>query len=180
MSEVYIAISLSDGSVAHMAFQTKMRAPGNPGGPWVGPDKDGFYSRDASDVNIEYEVARASRHWQQDGKATISWRRLNQEQHEMFGKERDYRNALEDVGGAIKHNMKKACELHRAVLRHLNGEKLLTLDREWVDATAIGDTKAAEDIDAIRKKLRKFVNDPRIDAAQDVEELKALVPSEVR
>lgn len=180
MSEVYICIALSDGSVAHLAYQTIMRAPKHPGGPWQGPNARGEYTRGASDTAIEFEVARSSRHWQQDGKATIGWRKLTLAEHEMFNRDRNYRNAMEDVPGVgLKHNMVKARQLHRAVLRHWNGDRLMTLDREWVDAAAKKDNQKADEIEAKRQTLRDFVNDPRIDAASTLEQLKALVPPEV-
>lgn len=179
MAEVYICVALSDGSVVHIAYQTEMRAPKYPGGPWVGPNALGVFTRDSSDANIEYEVSRAARHWRQDGKETVSWRRLSDAEHQVFNQDRDYRNALEDVGGKLQHNMVKARELHKAVLRHWNGDKLLMLDREWVDASADGKKADADAVQAKRQALRDFVNDPRIDAAQTLAELKALVPPEV-
>lgn len=176
MSEVYICVSLSDGAVAHVAFQTTMRAPKHPGGPWTGPNAEGFFERTADDVNVEYEVARAARHWQQDKKTTVSWRRLSASEHTLFEQDRDYRNALEDVVGVLGHNMVKARELHRAVLRHYNGDQLLTLDREWLDKTADGKKAEADAVQATRQALKDFVNNPAIDAATTLAELKAIVP----
>ena len=176
MNELYVVVSLSDGSVVHLAYQTEMGAPIHPGGPWRGPNDQGVFTREATDANIEHEVARASRHWQQDGKQTVSWRRLSAAEHTLFEQDRDYRNALEDVGGKIQHNMPKARELHRAVLRHWNGDRLLTLDREWVDAMAGGKKTEADVVSAKRQSLKDFVNDPRIDTALTLAELKALIP----
>lgn len=179
-SEIYIVVSRSDGSVAHIAFQTRGRFPSQPKGGWErDPEGDkGFgWKREATDANIEYELARHSANWGRMGDPTlVGWRRLSLEEHEMFNKDRVYRNALKDDGGKIKHDMPKARELHKARLRHLNGDKFMSLDRQWVDASASGKKSEADAIEAKRKALRDFVNDPRIDAAQTIEELKLIVP----
>lgn len=183
MAEVYIGISRDDGSVVHYAFQTFMRCPVNPGGPWR--RVDGGWERDASDANIEFDVMRLTRYWASrkdeagnpdPDAAMVGWRRLTQAEHDMFEQDRHYRDALEDTGGKIQHNMTKAAELHRARIRHDNGDKFLTMDREWVDAMARGDKLAADAVEAQRKAMRDSVNDPRINAARSIDDLKAIAP----
>jgi hypothetical protein len=187
MAEVYIGINRDDGSVVHYAFQTHMRCPVNPGGPWRRVD-DGW-ERDASDANIEFDVMRLTRYWanrkDEDGNpdpdaAMVSWRRLTQAEHEMFEKDREYRDALEDAGGKIQHNMTKAAELHRARIRHDNGDRFMTMDRDWVDAMARGDKQGADAVEAQRKAMRDAVNDPRINAARSIDDLKAIAPRAAR
>lgn len=176
MSEVYICIVRTDGSVAHYAFQTRMRSPFPPSGSWT-LGKDGYLTREASDANIEFDVERLDRSWTRVGDpAVVDWRRLTQEEHALFEQDRDYRNALEDAGGTLRHNIIKARELHRAVLRHKNGDKLMFLDRAWLDCSASADALGAIAVEAKRKMLRDFVNDPRIDTATDVATLKTITP----
>jgi len=106
----------------------------------------------------------------------VSWRRLTLAEHEMFNQNRNHRDALEDVNGVLRHNMVKARELHRSLIRHSNGAKFLTIDREWVDAFAKGDKQTADAVEAQRQAMRDVVDDPRIEAAQTIEELLAVVP----
>lgn len=177
MSEVYVVAQRSDGSVAHIAFQTTMRAPGRPVGPWSLNETTGVWEREASDENIEFELARHSRQWSRlDGLTLVDWRRLSQSEHELFETDRTYRDAIELVGGTLQHNIVKARDLHRAALRHSNGDKFMLLDRQWVDASASGDVREAEAVEAKRKSLRDFVLDPRIDMAVNLDELKRIVP----
>lgn len=185
-NEIYIAVSRTDGSVVHVAFQTFMRCPVSPGGPWR-PVANGW-ERDSSDANIEFELARFNRMWANAKDETglpapdptmISWRRLSQAEHEMFNQNRHLRGALEDVGGKIQHNMPKARELHREHLRHYNGDKLIGLDREWVNASVEKNKAKIDAVEAKRKELADSVVDPRIDAAQTVEELLQVKPVEV-
>jgi len=176
--EVYIGVTLSDGFFVHVAFQTVLRAPKHPGGPWNGPNDLGIFTREATDANIEYELSRAARAWQKDGRTLVSWRRLTEAEHDLCGSHRYYRNALEDVSGQLKHNMTKARVLHREALNHINGGKLLTLDRVLVDAMLGGKKEDIDSAAAARKALRDRVIDPAIDAAQTIEVLSALLPLE--
>lgn len=176
MSEVYVLAVRSDGSVAHVAFQTTMRYPTQPSsGGWVA-DGQGSWRRDPTDANILHDLKRLEEYWRQtDGLTISSWRRLTQQEHEMFERDRNYRDALELTNSELKHNMPKARELHRALLRHVAGDKLMTLDRQWVDASASGDVLVAREIQRQRKALRDASDDPRIEAAQMLDELKRVV-----
>jgi len=177
MSEVYIGISRTDGSVAHYAFQTEMRSSVAPKGPWRLADNE-RWARESSDENIEFDVARLALYWGRMGDPLpVGWRRLSLAEHEQFNQDRDYRDALEDVGGKIQHNMPKARDLHRACLRHKNGDKFMQLDREWVNCSAVGDKQGADAVEAKRKALRDFVTDPRIDNATNLDELKRVTPN---
>jgi len=181
MSEVYIGVSRSDGSVVHVAFQTVMRAAQKPTtGGWEGPDALGRYSRTASDVNIAVDISRFNEQWTQLGDPTlVGWRRLSDAEHEMFNQNRWHRNALEDVGGKIQHNMPKARQLHREMLQHYNGDKLLGLDRDWVNASIAKDNAKLKATEGKRKALADTVVDPRIEAAKTIEELLLVTPAEV-
>jgi hypothetical protein len=205
-TEIYIAVTRTDGSVVHVAVQLVGRFVQAPNQYWQLLDDNlwsrmkllvlklkgrppwATYGREPTDQAINYECMRLDYSWTNrfDDKGQllppdpgmVSWRRISDAEHELFTKDRQYREALEDVGGKLKHNMTKAKELHRAHLRHVNGDKFMQLDRQWVDAMASGDKQGADDVEKIRKKMRDRVNDPLIDAAQTIEELKAVTPIE--
>jgi hypothetical protein len=202
MNEVYIAVTRTDGSVAHYAFQCKGRFFKQPLGGWEKADETlwrklvRFVTRDPwttwlrepTEANILYDLDRLNRSWanrvDETGKSDpdalmVRWRMLTQAEHEAFERDRTYRDAMVD-DGALSHDMVKARALHRAHLRHLNGDRFMTMDREWLDAAASGDTAKAAEVEAKRRYYREFVNDPRIDAAQTLAELKTVLPDESR
>lgn len=175
--EIYLVARWSDGSVSHEAMQLVGRFPSQPVEKGWRPMGDGTWGRASSDANCEEYLARvAQRRMELDGLTLLGWRRLSDDEHKMFERDRVYRDAMEDVGGKVGHNMAKARELHRAHLRHKNGDRFMTLDREWVNKSAAGDKRGADDVEAERKRLRDFVSDPRIDAAATLDELKTIVP----
>ena len=176
--EIYLVARWSDGSVSHEAMQLDGRFPAQPtenGWRFV---SDGTWVRASNDANCaEYLVRVAQRRLDLDGVTLLGWRRITQQEHELFERDREYRNALEDVDGQCQHNMVKARELHRTCLRHQNGAKLLLLDREWVDCAAKGDTGGASAVEAKRQALRDALTDPQIEACTNVIELKQLLVS---
>lgn len=175
MSEVYIGIERGDGTVAHMAFQTDGRFPSKPIGVGWAQFGNGTWGRAPTDASIQAEVDRQSRAWAALGDAAAaSWKRLSGAEHETFNRHRHHRDALEMVGGVIRHNMPKARELHRHLLRHQRAEKLLILDAAFNGATARGDQARAAALEAIRAELRDLTDDPRIDAAQTIDQLVAV------
>lgn len=200
MSEVYVAIEREDGTVAHLAFQTDGRFGRLPNGVgWAqfsGPDENGFrlWGRPATDAAIQEEVDRESRRVYEaaqrrlatlvergvsplptllelDGARAVSWKRLSADEHEKFNEHRYHRDALEMVKGEIRHNMPKARELHRHLLRHQRAEKLLVLDANYNGAVAAAETDRAAAIEVMRQELRDLTDDPRIEAAQTIDEL---------
>ena len=90
--------------------------------------------------------------------------------------DRTFRNAWKhDRGGRKpKHDMPKAREIHRVYLRKARMAEFCRLDNDYRIADEAGDTKARKEIGALRQKFRDVTEDPRIEAAQTVEELKAL------
>jgi hypothetical protein len=179
MAEIYLGVSRADGSVAHVAMQLTGRFPRQPQGGWLPVDaKAGLWAREDTDANIEFELSRITRYWARMGDpAMVSWRRLSDAEHRMFDENRAHRNALEDVGGKIEHNMEKARVLHKELLRHQGIEQLLILDGKWTGATAQGKTADAEAIEAERQTIRDTMNDPRIDAAATLDDLKQIALS---
>jgi hypothetical protein len=142
-------------------------------------DGGGRWVRASSDKNIQDYMDRvAVGRLERDGVTLVGWRRLGDAEHQQFNQDRIYRDALEDKAGKLQYNIDKAKELHRAYLRHVNGDKFMVLDRQWVDAMASNKRQDADAIEAKRKAMRDRVNDPAIDAAQTIEELKAVTPIE--
>lgn len=197
-TEIYIAISRTDGSVAHMAVQLLGRFPRQPNVYWQRLDDDlwdriklfvvgltgkpnwATFGREPTDQAINFEVMRQDANWVRYGDpGMVSWRRISDDEHEMFNQHRWHRNALEDAGGKIQHNMPKARELHRQMLRHFNGDKLIFLDRDWVNASVAKDILMVKQVEDKRKALADTVIDPRIEAAQTIDELLLVTPAEV-
>lgn len=175
--EHYLVVVWSDGSISHEAMQLEMRANVPPKEVGFVRGFNGTWRRLPTNEAIESHLARvAQRRLELDNVTLVGWRTLTLEEHLMFGQNREYRAAMEVVGGTIQYNMAKARECHRERLRHINGDRFLRLDRQWVNAFASGDRAAADSVEAVRKELRDLVNDPRIDAAQTLEELKLVVP----
>jgi len=175
--EIYLVARWSDGSVSHEAMQIVGRFPAQPTERGWRAAGDGTWVRASSDANcIEYLARVAQRRLELDNITMTGWRRLADDEHRMFERDREYRDAMEDAGGRIGHNMPKARELHRSRLRHINGDRFLRLDREWVNASASGNAAEARDVENKRKALRDMVDDPRIEAAQTLDDLKAVMP----
>jgi hypothetical protein len=174
--------------VYHYAFQQVGRFPAPPpkdSGWSLQPN--GLYTRAASDQNIEHDIRKTEREqWniekrEADGALrapvqVLSWRRLTQIEHERFEVDREYRNALEDDGVSIAHNMAKAGALHVELLRVKRTEKLAQLDVEWSKAAAQKRGNEADAVEAKRQELRDFpvALAPTIAACKTVEELKAI------
>lgn len=92
----------------------------------------------------------------------------------LFPADDEFRAAWRFNGGKIGHDMAKAREIHRDRIRRHRAELLAVLDIHFMRAVEEGaDTKA---ISAEKKRLRDAPADPRIDAAQTVDELKAIWP----
>lgn len=92
--------------------------------------------------------------------------------------ERDYRDAWTDAGKAIVHDMPKAREIHRECIRARRKPLLEALDVEYMRALERNGGLDAEAgrIVARKQRLRDATDDPRIEAAQTVEELRAVDP----
>jgi len=88
--------------------------------------------------------------------------------------DRTYRNAqvAHPTEARVEHDMEKAKELHRDMLRGQRTEQLLVLDREWMAATRAKDQAAVDAVDAQKQVLLDVTDDPRIEAATTIEELK--------
>jgi hypothetical protein len=145
-----------------------------------------MWDRASSDANIQAEVDRAALIWRNrkndDGSPSddavdtvVGWWRMTDTEWEMMSRDRDYRNAIVRNGsGKCEHDMPRARELHRNLIRTRRADEFIKLDGEWMRATGRGDAAEAARVEAERQKLRDAPADPRIDTASTVEELKAL------
>lgn len=90
--------------------------------------------------------------------------------------DRIYRNAWRHTPGNKKpgHDIVKARDLHRDILRRDRQKQLDDLDLAYTRADEAGDQQQKRDVAAQKQKLRDVTADPRIESAQTVEELKLL------
>lgn len=90
--------------------------------------------------------------------------------------DRTYRNAWKHDGNTVVHDMPKARELHRNMLRRARAPKLAELDIEYQRADERGDATAKQDVAARKQALRDCTKHPDIDAAATVDDLKKCWP----
>jgi hypothetical protein len=158
---IVVAVRRSDGGVSMMALLTVGRGNILPSGAtWL---EDGWWARPPTDAVINDEVAKAV-------PDALGWRLVKPGE---VPEDRTYRNAWVD-NGKIEHDMPKAREVHRGLIRKQRSPALQALDAEWMRATGQGKSKDAAEIEAKRQKWRDAPADPRIDAAKTVEQLKAI------
>lgn len=86
--------------------------------------------------------------------------------------ERAYRAAWKADGDGIAHDMEKAREIHKAKLRKLRAPKLAELDTAYMRADEAADVAEKARIETAKQQLRDITADPRIAAAQSVDDLK--------
>lgn len=94
--------------------------------------------------------------------------------------DRTFRNAWADANGRVEHDIEKCRAIHRDALRKMRAPLFAPLERAQRTALAIGDTAKAKEIEANLQALRDATDDPRIDAANTPEELKAVIPECLR
>jgi hypothetical protein len=87
---------------------------------------------------------------------------------------RAYRNAWARNGRTIEHNMVTARDIHRDKLRLLRKPKLAELDVAYQRADEAGDVVRKRMIAQDKQRLRDVTKDPRIEAAQNIEELASI------
>lgn len=93
-----------------------------------------------------------------------------------FPKDRTFRDAWKLNAGVVDHDMAKARVIHRDRIRSQRVTAFVSLDGQWMAATARNDAVEARRIEAQRQTLRDAPADPRIDAAATVEDLKKVWP----
>jgi hypothetical protein len=146
---VSVLLTFADESVGVMQFVTL--------------DPRAGWRREASDFNIELELARSS--FPQPVK---SWRLLAP--GEALPEGREFRAAWRDRG-RVEVDMPAAREVHRERLRSLRAPRLAALDAEYLRADEAGDQAAKRAVVKAKQALRDVTADPRIAAAQTPAEL---------
>jgi hypothetical protein len=90
--------------------------------------------------------------------------------------DRTYRNAWVKRDGKIVHDIPKARELHRAKIRRKREKFLQALDVEYQKADEEDNKVEKKRVAARKKQFRDLTDDPAIDIAKTVEELKSVFP----
>lgn len=86
---------------------------------------------------------------------------------------REYRNAW-IFDGEVKHDMEKAKEIHRALLRSDRSPLLDKLDIEYQRADEVGDNQLKSTIAKKKQVLRDITKDARIASAKSIDDLKEI------
>lgn len=165
-SYVQFAVTRSDGGVSVVSYTVLGRGSSLPDGASWFDQESGTWTRPARADLVEAEVRRAV-------PDALSWRQVVP--LDLPARD-DYRNAWKDADGRVSHDMPKARELHRNLLRHERARVFPSLDGQWARAMGQGDTAGAAEVEALRQRWRDAPADPRIEAAKSVEELKNIVP----
>lgn len=184
---VYIAVETSLGTVDRIEFATQGRFPSPPRVPgWVYDPADDHWLRADNDANIQAEIDDLNRYFgsltlkdgspHPDRRMLGKWVRLTDAQRAVTEQDRAFRRAVVMLDGALQHDVAAARECVRRVLRHRRGQAMPELDAQWMRATGQGDKAAAKRIEAERQRWRDAPADPRIEAAQTLDELRALLP----
>jgi hypothetical protein len=169
MSNVKIAIAMSDGTVAVMSFITSGRGNALPhGGTWS--DAPGHWERAPTDENIFQEISRTFI----SGAQPVSYRLLKDDEAPQ---DRSFRDAWVDRGSGIEHDMPKARNIHLDRLRRQRAVELEALDRDWMRANGQGSPAEAMQIEARRQRWRDMpvTVAGALTAAQTIDELKAVI-----
>jgi hypothetical protein len=116
--------------------------------------------------------------WNSDnGKKALSWRIVPDD---FADTDRTFRNAWKDGrNGKPDHDMPKAREITRIHLRKERLKEFCRLDHVYRLAEEAGDQEVKREVATVKQKFRDVTDDPRIEAAQTVEELKALKLAEL-
>lgn len=150
---VKIALKMRDGSLAVMTFITR-------GAPNI--------DRKATPEAVDAEIVKTF-----GPGAVLRWHPIADAD---VPESREYRNAwtISDSGGTIEYDMGKARELHRSKLRVLREPLLAELDVETMKALETKDDARLTAAVVAKQALRDAPADPRIDAAQTIDELRAI------
>ena len=187
MSNVYVAISMTNGMVYHMTILGEGRFPSQPRDGFWQPDLDGevnptgLWRREVNDTVISFEVNKASYVWAKatpDRPAALptGWRVLSDDEHQQFETDRVYRNALiVDEKGVLKHDIVRARDCHRGYVRKQRATAMVELDAKWMKFKGQGKDSDAAAVETQRQGWRDAPADQRIEAAQSVDDLKKLL-----
>lgn len=167
---VKIAVSLDDGSLSILQFVTLGRGSRLPeGAAWVN-QVAGWWKRDATDELVFGEICRAFPAKTDQGAALPKVTGYKFVTDADIPTDRTYRDAWVHDGKTIIHDMSKARDIHRNMLRHARAPKLVELDAAFMKAAEHGNPVVM--ISAQKQDLRDVTKHPDIEAAQTVDELK--------
>lgn len=93
--------------------------------------------------------------------------------------DRLYRAAWTADGDGIAHDLDKAREVHRGLLRRVRQPLLNDLDGQYLRALEVGDEAAQQQIAKEKQALRDLPADPAIVAAASVDDLRAAWPADL-
>jgi hypothetical protein len=164
----YVSLLFNDGSVGIMQF---ILDPNLPKGLALPGFDDKTNLRSASKEAIEHEIAKSS--WS-EGLSVVSWRLIDSKD---FPSSEEFRDAWTDKGeGKLQEDLNKCRKIHKDRLREARKPLLESLDIEYQIADEQGNQARKREVAQEKQRLRDATNDPRIEAAQTVEELKAVNP----
>jgi hypothetical protein len=127
--------------------------------------------RQSSDAVIAAEISKSSFG---DDKSVASWRRISRSD---IPQSREFREAWTDTGaGEIRQDISKCRKIHRDRIREARKPLLDSLDTEYQIADEQDNKARKREVAQKKQRLRDATDDPRIEAAQTVEELKAVWP----
>lgn len=156
---VPLAVTCENGDFVVHYFITKGRGTFLPfGAVWTGSN---MWEREPTDENIRDNLYNSFL-----DRPVVSWRRLSLGD---IPQDRTYRNAWQDDGFEIVHDMQKAKEVHRQNVRHSRVSAFAALDGEYIKASSQGESTS--DVEKKQRAWRDAPADPRIDAAKTVEDL---------
>jgi len=165
---VLLALKMPDGSVQITNFGVVARGDVLPSGAvWLEKDA-GWWFRDPVPATVEEEISKIF----PTGERPVSWRRI--EATEIKEQDRVFRGAWRDTGSSIVPDLVVARVLKADMIRKERNAALAELDNEWMRAVGQKDKAEEDRIEAERQKWRDAPADPRIEAAQMVEELKQI------
>lgn len=145
VEQIKIAITRNDGGVTILSFVTN--------------DGHGLV-REPTPANIDAEIAKA----QLD---CVSWRVVRDSD---IPANRYFRNAWKD-DGAIKEDIPKSIEIHKANLRNQRAELFLKLDADYMRADEEGNQQEKNRIKAEKQRLRDITSHPVLVNATTTEEI---------
>lgn len=159
-----IAVIRQDGSVAILRYGVLARGSFLPKGAMWLDEMQGIWARPLLPELIEIEVKKAVPDY-------VSWKQISEDD---LPERDDYRNALRDIDGKLQHDLATAKVLHRNIIRHERAAAFAKLDGDWMKAVAQNDVETIAAVEAKRQVWRDAPNDPRIDEANSIAELKTL------
>lgn len=165
VDQIPLLLERSDGTISIMSFVTRQYDSGD-GPGWV---------RQATTENIEAEIAKMMTLYPDE--SILRWRFMDKAEPRPL---RDFRGAWRFGTDLIGVDMPAARDIHRENLRGLRAPKLAALDVMYLRALETDDADQGATIATLKQELRDATADPRIEAAQTPEELKAVIPDALK